>query len=391
MNIHLRSTYRGRMRDMKRILVVKAMVLGAIACSISAIGFAAGVESTHIQDATNTQQNIQGTEQHDAVQSNWMDRTDIKVGTQSKVGTQVSIETLQPLTHYDENSKSVLFVQGGIGRGGQEHSVSYYHGYHEIWYPYNPVTGKGDQRYMAEKYEHTKSLGTVANVGLGYRHLSKNEHAYVGVNAFVDRAFSENANRVSGGLEYVSGLNEVRANVYRGLGSVKSQSDMIHLPQSYFTFDLDGGAAYYMPHTSQKVLSGYDVSYARTFKNARWARVHATVYHWNGLSVPNHSDALLKTLEVGNSHGWKVGTTLQVAPHVSLDVGYTSDSKYTSGAYGVVKYTLGTSKFAWHGGKHSDDTITNARARMLDKVDRSPMTIGKSYEEYWAVVPWDIL
>ena len=391
MNIHLRTTYRGRMRNMKRILVVKAMVLGAIACSISAIGFAAGVGPTHIQDATNMQQNKQDTEKHETAQSNWMDRTDIKVGTQSKVGTQVSIETLQPLTHYDENSKSVLFVQGGIGRGGQEHSVSYYHGYHEIWYPYNPVTGKGDQRYMAEKYEHTKSLGTVANVGLGYRHLSKNEHAYVGVNAFVDRAFSENANRVSGGLEYVSGLNEVRANVYRGLGSVKSQSDMIHLPQSYFTFDLDGGAAYYMPHTSQKVLSGYDISYARTFKNARWARVHATVYHWNGLSVPNHSDALLKTLEVGNSHGWKVGTTLQVAPHVSLDVGYTSDSKYTSGAYGVVKYTLGTSKFAWHGGKHSDDTITNARARMLDKVDRSPITIGRTYEEDWYVDPNDHL
>ena len=367
------------------------MVLGAIACSISAIGFAAGVESTHIQDATNTQQNKQGTEQHEVVQSNWMDRTDIKVGTQSKVGTQVSIETLQPLTHYDENSKSVLFVQGGIGRGGQEHSVSYYHGYHEIWYPYNPVTGKGDQRYMAEKYEHTKSLGTVANVGLGYRHLSKNEHAYVGVNAFVDRAFSENANRVSGGLEYVSGLNEVRANVYRGLGSVKSQSDMIHLPPSYFTFDLAGGPAYYMPHTSQKVLSGYDVSYARTFKNARWARVHATVYHWNGLSVPNHSNALLKTLEIGNSHGWKVGTTLQVTPHVSLDVGYTSDSKDTSGAYGFVKYTLGTSKFAWHGGKHSDDAITNARARMLDKVERSQLTIGHTYEEDWYVKPNDHL
>ena len=391
MNIHLGITYRGRLRDMKRILVVKAMVLGAIACSINAIGFAAGVGSTHIQDVTNMQQSTQGTEKHEAVQSNWMDRTDIKVGTQSKVGTQISVETLQPLTHYDENSKSVLFVQGGIGRGGQEHSVSYYHGYNEIWYPYNPATGKGDQRYRAEKYEHTKSLGTVANVGLGYRHLSKNEHAYVGVNAFVDRAFSENANRVSGGLEYISGLNEVRANVYRGLGSVKSQSDMIHLPQSYFTFDLDGGPAYYMPHESQKVLSGYDVSYARTFKNARWARVHATVYHWNGLSVPNHSNALLKTLEIGNSHGWKVGTTLQVAPHVSLDVGYTSDSKYTSGAYGVVKYTLGTSKFAWHRGKHSEDIITNARHRMLDKVKRSPMMIGRGYEEYWVVVPWDNL
>jgi len=377
---------------MKSNAIVKAMVLGAIACSISATGIAADIYTQRAQDITNTQQNIQGTEKHDAVQSNWMDRTDIKIGTQSKVGTQVSIETLQPLTHYDENSKSVLFVQGGIGKGGQERKVSYFSGVNGgAWYPLDPTTGKGKMRKDQLMTYETHKIGTVVNVGLGYRHLSKNEHAYVGINAFVDRAFSENANRLSGGLEYVSGLNEVRANVYRGLGSVKSQSDMIHLPQSYFTFDLDGGAAYYMPHTSQKVLSGYDVSYARTFKNARWARVHATVYHWNGLSVPNHSDALLKTLEVGNSHGWKVGTTLQVAPHVSLDVGYTSDSKYTSGAYGVVKYTLGTSKFAWHGGKHSDDTITNARARMLDKVDRSPITIGRTYEEDWYVDPNDHL
>ena len=378
------------MTEMKSILVVKAMVLGAIACSISAVGFAANIQDANSMDSV--QQTVVADEtKHEAVRSNWMDRTDIQVGTQAKTGMQVSVDTLQPLTHYDENSKSVLFVQGGIGRGGQEHSVSYYHGYHEIWYPYNPATGKGDQRYLAEKYENTKSLGTVANAGLGYRHLSKNEHAYIGVNAFVDRAFSENANRVSGGLEYVSGLNEVRANVYRGLGSVKSQSDMIHLPPSYFTFDLDGGPAYYMPHESQKVLSGYDVSYARIFKNARWARVHATVYHWNGLSVPNHSNALLKTLEIGNSHGWKVGTTLQVTPHVSLDVGYTSDSKDTSGAYGFVKYTLGTSKFAWHGGKHSDDAITNARARMLDKVERSPLIIGHTYEEDWYVRPNDHL
>lgn len=376
---------------MKRILVVKAMVLGTIACSISAIGFAAGVESTPIPDETNMQQSTQGTEKHEAVQSNWMDRTDIKVGTQSKVGTQVSIETLQPLTHYDENSKSVLFVQGGIGRGGQEHSVSYFHGFEGFWYPYNPVTGKGDQRYRAEKYEHTKSLGAVANVGLGYRQLSKHEHAYVGVNAFVDRAFSENANRVSGGLEYVSGLNEVRANVYRGLGDAKHQSYMVELPPEYFTFDLNDGPANYTVFKTQKALSGYDINYARTFKNARWARVYVGAYHWNGRSVPNHTDALLKTLEVGNSHGWKVGTTLQVTPHVSLDVGYTSDSKYTSGAYGFVKYTLGTSKFAWHGGKHSDDAITNARARILDKVDRSPMTIGRTYEEDWYVKPNDHL
>ena len=65
----------------------------------------------------------------------------------------------------------------------------------------------------------------------------------------------------------------------------------------------------------------------------------------------------------------------------------TSDSKYDSGDYGFIKYTLGTSKFAWHGGKRSDDTITNARARMLDKIERRSMMIGNTYEERWSVVP----
>ena len=365
------------------------MVLGAIACSISATGIAADINTQRAQDITNTQQNIQGTEKHDAVQSNWMDRTDIKIGTQSKVGTQVSIETLQPLTHYDENSKSVLFVQGGIGKGGQERKVSYFSGVNGgAWYPLDPTTGKGKMRKDQLMTYETHKIGTVANVGLGYRHLSKNEHAYVGINAFVDRAFSENANRLSGGVEYVSGLNEVRVNVYRGLGSASIKHRKIQLHDNYFDFPSnsltvdDGvGSAGVDYYDGYKVLSGYDISYARTFKNARWARVQLGLYHWNGHDVPTHGEYTKEPLHLGKSHGWQVGTTLQITPHISLDLGYTSDSKYDSGAYGFIKYTLGTSKFAWHGGKHSDDTITNARARMLDKIERSPMMIGNTYEE----------
>ena len=30
------------------------------------------------------------------------------------------------------------------------------------------------------------------------------------------------------------------------------------------------------------VARGYDIGYARTFKNARWARVHADHYNWRG-------------------------------------------------------------------------------------------------------------
>ena len=366
------------------------MVLGAIACSISATGIAADV---------NTQQNIQDTNKYDVVKSNWMDRTDIKVGTQSKMGKQVSVETLQPLTHYDENSKSVLFVQGGIGKGGQERKVSYFSGVNGgAWYPLDPTTGKGKMRKDQLMTYETHKIGTVANVGLGYRHLSKNEHAYVGINAFVDRAFSENANRLSGGVEYVSGLNEVRVNVYRGLGSASIKHRKIQLHDNYFDFPSnsltvdDGvGSAGVDYYDGYKVLSGYDISYARTFKNARWARVQLGLYRWNGHDVPTHGEYTKEPLHLGKSHGWQVGTTLQITPHISLDLGYTSDSKYDSGAYGFIKYTLGTSKFAWHGGKHSDDTITNARARMLDKIERSPMMIGNTYEERWSVVPGDIL
>ena len=375
---------------MSKTLMIKAMVLGAVACAFSATGFAADVQNGHGQGIADSSTEVNGAK-HEAVRSNWMDRTDIKLGTQSKLGKQVSVETLQPLTHYDENSKSVLFVQGGVGKGGQEHKVNYFDGSGGIWYPYDSATGTMETKTKPERHDETKSLGTVGNIGLGYRQLSNHEHAYVGVNVFADRAFSENVNRVSGGLEYVAGLNEVRVNVYRGLGNIKSQSYMVRVPESHLPIPLNGGTANYTVYKSQKVLSGYDINYARTFKNARWARVHIGAYHWNGLGISSYSGGTSPISDLGNSSGWQLGTTLQVTPHVSLDLGYTSDSKYASGAYGFVKYTLGTSKFAWHGGKHSDDTITNARARMLDKVKRSPMMIGKSYEEFWVVVPYDAL
>mgnify|MGYP001428507616 FL=1 len=375
---------------MSKTLMIKAMVLGAVACAFSATGFAADVQNGHGQGIADSTTEVNGAK-HEAVRSNWMDRTDIKVGTQSKMGKQISVETLQPLTHYDENSKSVLFVQGGVGKGGQEHKVNYFDGSGGIWYPYDSATGTMETKTKPERHDETKSLGTVGNIGLGYRQLSNHEHAYVGVNVFADRAFSENVNRVSGGLEYVAGLNEVRVNVYRGLGNIKSQSYMVRVPESHLPIPLNGGTANYTVYKSQKVLSGYDINYARTFKNARWARVYIGAYHWNGLGISSYSGGTSPISDLGNSSGWQLGTTLQVTPHVSLDLGYTSDSKYASGAYGFVKYTLGTSKFAWHGGKHSDDTITNARARMLDKVKRNPMMIGKSYEEFWAVVPYDAL
>ena len=64
----------------------------------------------------------------------------------------------------------------------------------------------------------------------------------------------------------------------------------------------------------------------------------------------------------------------------------------SKGMYGTVKYTLGTSKFAFWSGKHSDDTITTARSKMLNKVRRQDMIV-ESFDdiEYFYLAPIDHL
>ena len=219
------------------------MVLGAVACVFSATGFAADVQNGHGKGIADSTTDVNEAK-HEAVRSNWLDRTDIAVGVQtggqSKLDkghfltddldtiynkksdygnlTKAYIETLQPISQYDENSKSVLFVQGRIGRGGEKIVSKEMRGY---FLPELTINRHGQSSYTKINTDEKSSetLGIIGTVGIGYRRLSRNEHAYVGVNAFVDRAFTDNYNRISGGVEYVNGLNEVYANVYRGLGN----------------------------------------------------------------------------------------------------------------------------------------------------------------------------
>ena len=131
---------------------------------------------------------------------------------------------------------------------------------------------------------------------------------------------------------------------------------------------------------SEKVAaSGFDAGYSRTFKNARWARVYADYYNWRGRSPVkvgyyklNQRDAI---------KGFKVGAEFHITPHLTLDAGYQTASHHLSGPYATLKYTIGTSKFAWRGGKHSESAITTARSKMLDKVHRSDMVVQEVMEE----------
>lgn len=412
------------------------MVLGAMAVSLSATDIAADVHNAN--GVESTQQAIVTDEaKRDAVRSTWMDRTDIAVGIQTGGQSQLDkghfltddqntiynkqsdygnltksyIEILQPISHYDENSKSVLFVQGRIGRGGEKIASKEMRGY---LLPELTINRHGQSSYtkinMDEKSSET--LGVIGTIGIGYRRLSRNEHAYVGANVFVDRDFTDNYNRISGGVEYVNRLNEVYANVYKGIGNkeiVRGGGGNPYpkrlYPNGYpdtFPYNTIPSENYYT-YKVGRALGGYEIGFARSFENARWARAYVNGYRWKGQGFgheqnynwgrPGHWSVPWFSVRNANHYkGIKIGAELQLTPHISLDIGYNNANNMSKGMYGTVKYTLGTSKFAFWGGKHSDNRITTARSKMLDKVRRQDMIV-ESFDdiEYDYLAPIDQL
>ena len=409
----------GSVQDMRRNLIIKAFGLGAVGCAFTITGMAANGHGQGIADST-TDVNAA---KHEAVRSNWMDRTDIVVGvgmkdskemhtqhhtvftvprtdlhtvtSKNSKSTEINklyIETLQPITHYDENAKSVVFVQGRIGRSGEKISSYKLDGYLE------PARPAGTFIRHDKQTDTKESLGMNANIGIGYRRLSKGEHAYVGVNAFYDHVFKGGYKRVSGGVEYVAGLNEFHANLYRNLGTddrkyigLHGRSVVLGDPAGLYPYGMDPdqslynyGIAAYENHwmlLEKVAASGFDVGYSRTFKNARWARVYADYYNWRGREAVrvgyyklNKRDAI---------KGFNVGAEFHITPHLTLDAGYKTASHHLSGPYATLKYTIGTSKFAWRGGKHSESVITTARSKMLDKVHRSDMVVQETVENIY--------
>ena len=404
---------------MRKNVIIKALVLGSIGCAFTITGMAANGHGQGIADSTTEVNEAK----HEAVRSNWMDRTDVVVGVGMKdskethsqhhyVGessmrhddlhtvtsknsksTEINklyIETLQPITHYDENAKSVVFVQGRIGRSGEKISSYKLDSYLE------PARPAGTFITHDKQTDTKESLGMNANIGIGYRRLSKGEHAYVGINAFYDHVFKGGYKRVSGGVEYVAGLNEFYANLYRNLGTddrkytgIPGRTNRLGDPTGLYPYGMDPdqglynyGVVSYENHwmLSEKVAaSGFDVGYSRTFKNARWARVYADYYNWRGREAVRVGYYKLKKRDA--IKGFKVGAEFHITPHLTLDAGYQTASHHLSGPYAILKYTIGTSKFAWRGGKHSESAITTARSKMLDKVHRSDMVVQETVEE----------
>ena len=229
----------------------------------------------------------------------WMRRTTLSFQFQEGWKPLYSVETVQPLGHYDERSRDVWFTQQRISRASD--------------------------------------IGTTLNVGVGYRRISKDDRRLYGAHLFYDHRFLRHHDRLSGGLEYMSGESEFRFNWY---GSASDERV------------LDANL-----HTLERVANGYTLEYGKTFKNARWARVYVEGYHWN-------------QERQADKNGLSVGSELQLTPRVSFDMGYNKPEHNSGGAYGKITFRLAGSPVAWYGGKHSVEGAMSVRSKMLSLVRR---------------------
>ena len=229
----------------------------------------------------------------------WMRRTTLSFQFQEGWKPLYSVETVQPLGHYDDKSRDVWFTQQRISRASD--------------------------------------IGTTLNVGVGYRRISKDDRRLYGAHLFYDHRFLRHHDRLSGGLEYMSGESEFRFNWY---GSASDERV------------LDANL-----HNLERVANGYTLEYGKTFKNARWARVYVEGYHWN-------------QERQADKNGLRVGSELQLTPRVSVDMGYNKPENNSGGAYGKITFRLAGSSVAWYGGKHRVEGAMSVRSKMLSLVRR---------------------
>ena len=230
----------------------------------------------------------------------WMRRTTLSFQFQEGWKPLYSAETIQPLGHYDNTSRDVWFTQQRISRASD--------------------------------------TGTTLNVGIGYRRISKDDRRLYGAHLFYDHRFLNRHDRLSAGLEYMSGESEFRFNWY---GSASDERV------------LDANL-----HTLERVSNGYTLEYGKTFKNARWARVYVEGYHWN---QDRQAD----------KNGLRIGSEMQLTPRVSVDMGYNKPEHSSGGAYGKITFRLAGAPMAWYGGKHRLEQSATVRDKMLNLVRRT--------------------
>ena len=154
--------------------------------------------------------------------------TEITISSQDNYDLRYSILAVRPLAMnpYSEiSNKHLYFTQLRLAN-------------HE---PY----ADGDQRMLF-------------NAGLGFRTLTQDNNAILGLNLFYDHEFEQSHQRASLGFEYLTSVFEVYANRYERISEIAK----------YGT-------------TTETVLDGYDVHVVGQLPYLPWGKVTYNNYSWN--------------------------------------------------------------------------------------------------------------
>ena len=154
--------------------------------------------------------------------------TEITISSQDNYDLRYSILAVRPLTmnpYSKISNKHLYFTQLRLAN-------------HE---PY----ADGDQRILF-------------NAGLGFRTLTQDNNAILGLNLFYDHEFEQSHQRASLGIEYLTSVFEVYANRYERISEIAK----------YGT-------------TTETVLDGYDVHIVGQLPYLPWGKLAYNNYSWN--------------------------------------------------------------------------------------------------------------
>jgi len=221
--------------------------------------------------------------------------------------------------------------------------------------PFGKITNQGQFWFWEGRYAHASDMQNTANLGVGWRKLSKDKTSMIGFNTFYDYGFQYNLERLGVGVEYFNKLAEYRVNWYKPL----SDDRLINVE-----YETDGILYSYI-----RAVEGFDFEGGTSFNHLPWLKVFAGGYYWDN---KHHEDEL----------GYRLRSTMKLNDRVNMELGYLN-SNTSHSFYGKLYYHL-----AFDSNKKQKDQQKEASIdlsdKLLQKVERQNDIKTETYSKFVA-------
>ncbi len=222
--------------------------------------------------------------------------------------------------------------------------------------PFSQTTKNSELLFWQGRYSYQSDDGTTSNLGIGWRKLSEDKTSILGFNAFYDYGFKHNLSRVGIGAEYFNKLAEYRTNFYFPVSGDRQIDEKISNDGILYTYI--------------RAVQGLDYEVGSTLANAQWLGFYASGFYYDN----KHND---------DERGYKLRSTLQLSPRISMEMGYTKSNLSSGDLYGKIQYQLadklGPSLFR---NSHKDKKTNDISYKLLQKVQRENQIKTETFNKF---------